>query len=298
MTFHRILLTGAFATVAIGAAAPAFGQQEPVNLLAAGGFEFEGLSLRLPEVSPFPLVVGGWGSRADDASAATATGQFGQQTLTIFSDATHPAHVIQDAPLGTAGFVFRAAIQRDSGRQSIALHGDWDRMDPSADALVRVDLRAATIRVTTAAGSWSVPLRLDDGVWHEIDLQSDPRADQVSLRIDGVLQGSFPGAPATTPRTVILGGQRGATRSAFRYDDLVLLRLPEIELLALREGLAESGQHAAIQRRLDVAHQALLAGSSRMMAAELRAVARLLDAAADPATGARLDALIALAAAR
>ena len=294
---RKLALVVGSAALVLGVSAPAVAQQLPANLLAAGSFEFESISLRLPELSPFPLVVGGWGSRADDAGAATATAiaRGGLRALEIISRAESPAHVIQDAPLGTVGFVLRAAIQRRRGQQSIALLGEWDRMDPDTKALLRLDLRANTVRVTTAAGSWSIPVSLDDRDWHDFELRSDPRTGQIAVRIDGVLQGLFPGAPVDIPKTVILGGQHGQSRSAFRYDDLALLRLPEIELLELQEVLATSGASAGVQRRLRTAHHALLAGSSSMMAAELRAAWRLLDPVRDAVVQARLVALIELA---
>ncbi len=293
MKLRKLALAIGCATLAAGVAAPALAQQAPANLLAAGSFEFETVSLRLPEVSPFPLVVGGWGSRADDAgaAAATASARGGRRALEIISRSESPAHVIQDAPLGTVGFVFRAAVQRGRGRQSISLQGEWDRMDPDARALVRLDLRAGSVRITTAAGSWSVAVALDDRNWHEFELRSDPRTAQIAVNVDGALLGLFPGAPLNIPQTVILGGQR---RSAFRYDDLALLRLPEIELLELQEALAASGAPASIQRRLRTAHQALLTGSPGMMTAELRATTRLLDPVQDAAVRAQLSRLIEL----
>ncbi len=296
MKLRKLSLVIGLAALLAGVSVPALAQQAPANLLAAGGFEFESVSLRLPELSPFPLVVGGWGSRADDAgaAAATAVARDGVRALEITSRAESPAHVIQDVPLGTVGFVFRAAVQRRRGQQSISLQGEWDRMDPDARALVRLDLRASNIRITTTAGNWSVPVALDDRDWHEVELRSDPRTGQVAVSIDGVLQGLFPGAPVDIPRTVILGGQRGESRSAFRYDNLALLRLPEIELLALRDTLAASGAPASVQRRFGSAHQALLAGSPGMMVAELRAITRLLDPVQDAGASAQLDRLIRL----
>jgi hypothetical protein len=298
MRQRRLIRIGLFAAFAAGGTLPAFGQESPANLLAAGGFEFEGISLRLPEVSPFPLVVGGWGSRADDSTAAVAVTRDGRQALEITNDARRAAYVIQDAPLATAGFVFRAAVQRRSGRQFITLHGAWDRMDPEAAALVRLDLRAAVLRVTTADGSWVVPGQLNDGAWHELELVSDPRTNQVTLRVNGTLRGTFPGATNRVPRTVILGGHRGAAVSAFRYDDLVLERLPELELAALQQVLAEGDAPAAVQRRIDAARQAMFAGSPRMMAAELRAAGRLLEAVAPAATLDQLGRLLELVSAR
>ena len=283
--------------LAAGVSAPVLAQQAPANLLAAGSFEFESVSLRLPQLSPFPVVVGGWGSRSDDAGAAAATAiaRGGLRALEITSRSESPAHVIQDAPLGSVGFIFRAAVQRSRGQQSISLQGEWDRMDPEADALVRLDLRAGAVRVTTAAGSWSVAVPLDDRDWHEFELHSDPRTGQVAVSVDGALRGLFPGAPVDIATTVVLGGQRGQSRSAFRYDELALLRLPEIELLALQGALAATGVPASIERRLRTAYAALLAGSSSMMAAELRAISRLLDPIQDAAARVQLSRLIELA---
>jgi len=297
MKLRRFALTIGFGTLVAGVATPALAQQAPTNLLAAGSFEFETVSLRLPEVSPFPLVVGGWGSRADDAgaTAATANARGGLRALEIMSRPASAAHVIQDAPLGTVGFVFRAAVQRRRGQQSISLQGDWDRMDPAARALVRLDLRASSARVTTNAGSWSVAVSLDDRSWHDFELRSDPRTGQVAVRVDGVLLGLFPGAPLDVPKTVILGARRGRGQSTFRYDDVALLRLPEIELLELQEALAATGAPASVLRRLRTARQALLAGSGAMLAAELRAASRLLDPVQDAGARAQLDRLIELA---
>ena len=300
MELRKLALGIGAAALAAGSAGQVLAQQAPANLLAAGSFEQESVSLRLPELSPFPLVVGGWGSRADDAGAAsvTAIARGGLRALEINSRADAAAHVIQDAPLGTVGFVFRVAVQRRRGQQSISMQGEWDRMDPEARALIRLDLRAGTLRVTTTAGSWTVPAPLGDRDWHDLELRSDPRTGQVAVSVDGALQGLFPGAPVDIPRTVILGARRGQSRSGFRYDDLALLRLPEIELLALRDALVAAAAPAGIQRRLQTAHQALLAGSASMMAAELRAASRLLDPVRDAGVRTRLDLLIELAEAR
>ncbi len=296
MKLGKLALATGCAALAAGVAAPALAQEAPVNLLGAGSFEFESVSLRLPELSPFPLVVGGWGSRADDSGAATGTDTAwnGLRALAITGRADSPVHVIQDAPFGTAGFVFRAAVKRRRGQQSISLHGEWDRMDPDARSLVRLDFRGGSVRVTTSDGSWSIPARLDDRAWHEFEVRSDPRTGQVAVGIDGVLQGLFPGAPVDVPRTVILGGHRGQNRSAFLYDDLAMLRLPEIELLQLEEDLVTRGASASIQRRLRTAHHALLSGSTSMMAAELRALMRLLDPSPTTLARGRVGSLIEL----
>jgi hypothetical protein len=283
--------------LALLVAAPAAAQEDRAvaNLLVAGDFEADAISLRLPSVSPFPLVAGGWGVRSDEtgATASIPAAAAGQRALEITSAAGETTFLIQDAPAGTAGFVFHASVQRDRGRQSIALFGPWDRMDPTAAALVRLDLRGRGLRVTTPAGTWSLGAPFEDGRWHDLQLTSDPRTDTIAIIVDDVLLASLPGAALTAPRTVVLGSGTEANRSAYRYDALALLRLPEIELAAIEDVASDAG----LLRRLRGARLALEAGSERMFAAELRAARRALETADEgfrAEIGAALDALIDL----
>ncbi|NKB89280.1 MAG: hypothetical protein GKS06_13765 [Acidobacteria bacterium] len=264
------------AALALGAASPALAQQAG-NLIVGGDFELEAVSLRLPEVRPFPLIMGGWGSRADvaDAAIATSGARSGITALQIFSRPGEPAHAIQDVPLATPGYVFGIAVQRRQGRQSISLTGAWDRMNPGDENLVSLELRAATIRLRTPAGRWNVTSALSDGDWHDLELFVDPRRATVVLRIDGLSVGEFPSGRIEAPRTVILGSHGTNGASTFRYDDVTLRRLPEIELGDLQR-LARASGDTNLTRRLDAARLALDAGAPRMMAAELRAAERLV----------------------
>ena len=60
--------------LALLVAAPAAAQEDRAvaNLLVAGDFEADAISLRLPSVSPFPLVAGGWGVRSDETGATAS----------------------------------------------------------------------------------------------------------------------------------------------------------------------------------------------------------------------------------
>ena len=279
--------------LALAIATPAMAQ-EAANLVVGGDFELEGVSLRLPEVSPFPLIVGGWGSRTDAPAAALPSfaARSGAAALEISSTANASAYAIQDVPQSTPGFVFGIAVQRERGRQSIALLGDWDRMDPGADALLRLDLRSGAIRVRTPAGSWDFDASLADGRWHDIQVRVDPRTEVAVLRLDDQSLGAFPTGTIEAPRTLILGGNaRG--EAVYRYDEVRLHRLPEIELSALIERVRAAGNGAA-ERRLEAARTALAAGAPRMMAAELRAARRLIEGASDAASAAATADLLDL----
>lgn len=268
--------------------------QEADNLVVGGDFELEGVSLRLPEVSPFPLIVGGWGSRTDAPAAAltSRTAWSGAAALEITSTPDESAYAIQDTPQATPGFVFGIAVQRERGRQSIALFGEWDRMDPGADALLRLDLRSGAIRVHTPAGAWDFAATLGDGGWHSIEVRIDPRTEVGLLRLDDQPLGAFPTGTLEAPRTLVLGG-RARGDAIYRYDDVRLQRLPEIELNALIERVRSAGYGAA-ERRLEAAKAALAAGAPRMMAAELRAARRLIEGDADGAATRATNALLDL----
>ena len=91
---------------------------EPQNLIAQPTFESGAVSLRLPAVSPFPLVAGGWGARGDIVAitASTRSAFDGARSLQIDSRPEATAHLLQDVPLATRSFRLEFAVQRLRGR--------------------------------------------------------------------------------------------------------------------------------------------------------------------------------------
>lgn len=292
---RRTLTVSALALLPASLAVAALqADNEPTRLLVDGDFETGVVSLRLPEVSPFPLVAGGWGARTDgtDAIGLSREAFSGNRSLQIISRRDVPAHVIQDAPVATRGWVLDLAVQRLRGRQSIALLGEWDRMDPDAVADVRIELRAGGLRVMTARGSWQVTTALEPGVWTQLRVTADPRRDLLSIEVNGILAATVPGVPITAPRTLVMGGNPGGRGSRFRYDGARLQRLAEIELAELRLAVLRDADPTIVdfvQRRLESAAAALGRGAGHLAAPELRAAARLLSSGTEELAGGPLE---------
>ena len=255
---------------------------EPRSLVRGGGFERESVSLRLPSVSPFPLVAGGWGSRAVEARHVLSTTRDtyrGNRALQIISPAATPAYVIQDVPVASRGFVFEIAVRLMRGQQSIAFLSAWDRMDPAAAAALRIDLQADGLRIRSDKGDWHVDASISTDRWHHLFFISDPRSDQLTITVDGTLLASLPAVPTSAPQTLVIGGNPTRGVSRVRYDEVRLLRLAEVELAELRRSALRSvpeTQVGYVMKRLDDAAWALSSGADGFAAPELRAAARML----------------------
>ena len=272
---------------------------EPRNLVRGGNFEREAVSLRLPSVNPFPLVAGGWGSRAVEARHVTSTSRDpyrGNRALQIISPAATPAYVIQDVPVASRGFVFEIAVRLVRGEQSIAFLSAWDRMDPAAAAGLRIDLHANGLRIRGDRGDWHVDTSISTDAWHHVLLASDPRSDQLTVTVDGTLLASLPAVPASAPQTLVIGGNptRGVSRA--RYDEVRLLRMAELELAALRRSALRNvpePQLDYVMKRLDDAAWALSSGADSFAAPELRAAVRTVARLGSDDENTGLRALIA-----
>jgi len=272
---------------------------EPRNLVRGGNFEREAVSLRLPSVSPFPLVAGGWGSRAAQARHVTSTSHDpyrGNRALQIISPAATPAYVIQDVPVASRGFVFEIAVRLVRGEQSIAFLSTWNRMDPAAAAGLRIDLHANGLRIHGDRGDWHIDTSISTDAWHHVLLASDPRSDQLTVTVDGTLLASLPAVPASAPQTLVIGGNptRGVSRA--RYDEVRLLRMAELELAALRRSALRNvpePQLDYVMKRLDDAAWALSSGADSFAAPELRAAVRTVARLGSDDENTGLRALIA-----
>jgi hypothetical protein len=132
-------------------------------------------------------------------------------------------------------------------------------------------------------------------------VQADARRDQTLIRVDGAVVGILPGVPKRSPRTVIVGGDRGRSASLFRYDAIELKRLSEVELARLEDRLLRDApaELQAIVARLDIAAEAIAMGAGYLAVPELRAAGRLLDSgSSQPGTRDAVAELIALLEAR
>ncbi|HJO03458.1 MAG TPA: hypothetical protein QGG47_05760 [Acidobacteriota bacterium] len=255
---------------------------EPRSLVRGGDFEREAVSLRLPAVSPFPLVAGGWGARAVQARHVRSTTRDdyrGDRALQIISPAATPAYVIQDVPVASRGFVFEIAVRLVRGEQSIAFLSEWDRMDPGTAAALRIDLLVDGLHIHGKEDDWRVDTSITADAWHHLLFVSDPRSDQLTITVDGTLLASLPAVPAAAPQTLVIGGNptRGISRA--RYDEARLLRLAELELSTLRRSALRNlpeAQRGYVMKRLDDAAWALSSGADRFAAPELRAAARTM----------------------
>ncbi len=272
---------------------------EPRSLVRGGDFEQQAVSLRLPSVSPFPLVAGGWGARAvqpQHVRSSTRDAYRGDRALQIISPAATPAYVIQDVPVATRAFVFEIAVRLVRGQQSIAFLSAWDRMDPAAPAALRIDLQADGLRIRGGDDDWVVEAPMSPDGWHHLVLESDPRTEQLGIRVDGTLVASLPAVPVAAPQTLVLGGNPARGVSRARYDEARLLRLAELELAALRRSVLRSVPGAQVDylmKRLDDAAWALSTGADSFAAPELRAASRMLTRIAVDDIGADLGDVIA-----
>lgn len=279
-----IALLTALSLLPAGLVAALVLDNEPDNVVAHGGFEATAVNLRLPAVSPFPLVAGGWGGRGGEQGDITTVrdSASGGRALELTSAPDDPVHVLQDLPLAARSFVLELSVRRIRGRQSLRLTSSWDRLDPEAtsDGLT-LQLSARGLRVRTPEGVWPVEGSLADGDWVRVRLLADARRDVVEVWLDDRLAATLPGLP-DAPRTLILGGSAPRSDSRFRYDDVTLFRLAELELAALRREtlrLVPDRDRPWVTERLDAAAAALERGDSTLAAPEIRAAIRLLERA-------------------
>ena len=255
---------------------------EPRSLVGGGSFESEAVSLRLPSVSPFPLVMGGWGARAEKTRHVLSTKRDnyrGNRALQIISPAITPAYVIQDVPIASRGFVFEIAVRIVQGKQSIAFLSEWDRMDPAAEAALRVDFQTDVLRIRNDEGDWRINAAITTDTWHHLLFVSDPRSGQLTVTLDNTLVASLPAVPKSAPQTLVIGGNPARGVSRVRYDEARLLRLSELELAALRKsvlGTLPEMRLDYVLQHLDNAAWALSSGGHRFAAPELRAAARTM----------------------
>lgn len=285
---RRIALLTAVALVPAGLAAALMIDNEPVNVVAHGAFEATAVNLRLPAVSPFPLVAGGWGGRGGQAGDITTVrdGIDGRRALELTSAPDDPVHVLQDVPVASRSFVLELSVRRIRGRQSLRLTSEWDRLDPegTSDGLI-LQLGASGLRVRTPEGVWPLQGSLAEGQWVHLRLVADARRDLVEVWLDDRLAATLPGLPQS-PRTLILGGNAARGESRFRYDAITMFRLADLELADVRRRarqLLPGRDLDWVSERLDAAAAALERGAPALAAPEMRAALRLLERAAGPA---------------
>ncbi len=269
---------------------------EARSVIENGDFESGAVSLSLSPVQPFPLVVGGWGVRGERVTQI-AVGRrqpfSGQHALRIVTSARRPAHLLQDAPVGTRSFALQVAFLRIKGRQTLRLVPTWDRNDPDLTDLaagpatgIAIELTPNGLRVNIDGETWRVDRPLEAGRWSRLSLVSDVRTGQLLLSIDDDLVASLPAVPALAPQTLILGGTNNTRglpgTSRYRYDAIELLRLHDVELAELLQGAQRSlpqDLSGSVMHRLESAVLALANGSPRLATPELRAASRIIERA-------------------
>jgi hypothetical protein len=284
---------------------------EPLNRVANGGFESGFLSLSLPSVSRFPMVVNGWAARGTPIPRVSADPRVafeGVHALRLASAPRSPVQVLQDLPLSSTSYRLALAFQPQSGSQVVRLLSSWDRGDPGGGVVaVAVALAPTGIEVVTSAGAWSMEHDLVAGQWHWLEVVSDARTGVQTVTLDGAASMSLPGIPSDPPQTLLIGDLGGADSSSYLYDSIWLAQLPEAELAALRSEVSAAGtlsQTPGLASRLDAAATALRRGSTILALSELEAARRLLGGTAvqeaaraagdEEATGRALLALAAL----
>ena len=256
---------------------------EPQNVVIDGDFERNGLSLTIDDGGPLPLMVGGWASRALDTSAlryGPRAGGSDNRWLQLSTPRGTPTNIVQDVALATRSYRLEARVQPLRGRQSIRLVSDWDRREPvSATPELELVVEDDRLVARTPAAVVEARMATPPGDWIAISAVADTRDDLVRVYVDGLLVATVPGLGARPPRTLVIGGD-GAARSRFRYDDVVLLRLAEIEIAEIRRlalrAVAEPDL-AAVTGRLDSTVRALARSGTVFAGPELRAAARLVE---------------------
>jgi hypothetical protein len=255
-----------------------------LNRVANGDFETGFLSLSLPAVSYFPLVVNGWGSRGTTPVVAAdqdlAFG--GTHAVRLTSSTRAPGHLIQDLPLSMTSYRLEVAFLAEEGAQEIRLLTDWDRGHPrDGQSALTLLLTAEGVEITTPAGSWDLVRPLEAGIWHELEIVADARLGTHTVSLNGLSLMSLPGLSQTPPSTLVLGESGVGPASSYLYDDIALAQLAEVELAALRVDVLTSVADSSLgnlSARLDAAASSLARGVPRLALPELSAARRLLAA--------------------
>lgn len=276
-----------------------------LNRVANGGFETGFLSLALPAVSRFPLVVNGWAARGIPAPLVTADARIpieGAHALRLASAPRSPVHVLQDLPLSSTSYRLELAFQPQQGSQAVRLLSSWDRGDPGGGVVaLAVLLTPRGLEVTTPDGTWTFDQELAPLQWHWLEVVSDARTGVQTVTVDGATSMSLPGIAAEPPETLLIGEAGGPGSSTYLYDAVWLAQLPEAELAALRSEVSSSptlSQTHGLSSRLEAAAAALARGSTMLALSELEAARRLLVAATEGPPAADLDAGARVAAQR
>jgi len=253
-----------------------------LNRVANGGFETGFLSLSLPVVSHFPLVVNGWGSRgaAPEVIADSEIAFEGEHALRLTSRPRATAHLLQDLPLTMTSYRLELAFLVESGEQEVRLLAEWDRQEPrdGRSALVLL-LTADGIEITTAAGRWDLVQSIELGRWHQLEIVADARTGTHTVSLNGRTAMSLPGIPDAPPKTLVLGESGVGSASSYLYDGIRLTQLAEAELAALRVDVMTSfagPEFGRLSARLDAAAATLARGTPMLARSELNAARRLL----------------------
>jgi hypothetical protein len=253
-----------------------------LDRVANGGFETGFLSLSLPVVSHFPLVMNGWGSRgATPAIVADPELAFeGEHALRLASRPRATAHLIQDLTLTTTSYRLELAFLAESGAQEVRLLADWDRQEPrDGRSALTLLLTPDGIEITTAVGSWDLLQPLEAGQWHRLEIVADARTGTHTVSLDGRTAMSLPGLPDVPPTTIVLGESGIGAASSYLYDGIRLTQLAEAELAELRMDVMTSfagPEFANLSERLEVAAATLARGAPVLARSELSAARRLL----------------------
>jgi hypothetical protein len=274
-------------TLTIAIALGAFGWAYAVgagdlNRVANGDFETGFLSLSLPAVSYFPLVVNGWGSRGATpvvlADQEIASG--GTHAVRLTSSTRAPGHLIQDLPLSMTSYRLEVSFLVETGAQEIRLLTDWDRGQPrDGQSALTLLLTPEGIEITTSAGTWDLLQPLEAGLWHELVIVADARLGTLTLSLNGISVMSLPGLSQAPPSTLVLGESGAGPASSYLYDDIALLQLAEVELASLRAVALTSFADSRLDNlsaRLEAAASTLARGAPRLALPELSAARRML----------------------
>jgi len=255
-----------------------------LNRVANGGFETGFLSLSLPVVSHFPLVVNGWGSRgaAPEVVADSELAFEGEYALRLSSRPRATVHLLQDLSLATTSYRLELAFQPESGAQEVRLLADWNRQEPrDGRGALTLLLTPDGIEISTAAGRWDLVQPLEAGRWHRLEIVADGRTGTHTVSLDGHTAMSLPGLPDTPPKTLVLGESDIGFASSYLYDGIRLTQLAETELAALRVDVMTSfagTNFGSMSARLEAAAATLARGAPVLAVSELNAARRLLGA--------------------
>ena len=255
-----------------------------LNRVANGGFETGFLSLSLPVVSHFPLVVNGWGSRGatPEVVADSELAFEGEYALRLASRPRATAHLLQDLSLTTTSYRLELAFLAESGAQEVRLLAEWNRQEPlDGKSALTLLLTPDGIEITTGAGSWDLVQPLEAGQWHRLEIVADARTGAHTVSLDGHTAMSLPGLPNVPPKTLLLGESGIGAASSYLYDGIRLTQLAQAELVALRVEVMTSfagSEFAGLSGHLQAAAATLARGAPVLALSELSAARRLLAA--------------------